>query len=394
MGVPLVAFFGARGGAGRHTLSANFSEDITYSESSPSVLVVDMDLYTRALTSGFTEGDYTHCPTLEDYLGVGREGARFALNVTLYKRNPVGGKLMLIPAPKKADARIFPEASGDILSTVQEFFTRAAESCSAACIVVDCGVDVNPITAAVAELADRVFLVGLNEETTLAARQEIPGRIRGFQPLFRSRKICLVVNKVRGRVKGVSCKHVSIPFIIDVVNQSEGVDKSKLDRLRLVLFDNCVLHLLRVAFGEDRPGLVPELEGILGTGWKRLLDPRGGIRNIPRFRWTVALGWLFPVGGFLIGLSVLLRASGVQQGFQVAIAFSSLGMVSMAVGAPFWKKARELSNAMNWMVAEKAEGLLKLLHSGPANRKILKQLLHLAEDDGKSPPIRSARWED
>ena len=66
--IPIVAFFGARGGVGKTTIARKFAEHVVKASVRPNVLIVDTDVYNRGMTVEMTSEMPFTCKTVHDYI--------------------------------------------------------------------------------------------------------------------------------------------------------------------------------------------------------------------------------------------------------------------------------------------------------------------------------------
>lgn len=99
--VPIIAFFGTKGGVGKTTISSRFAEYVTYGPGNPNVLMLDFDVQQRGMTINFTSGLGFSSNTIHEYMTEKLEIFDEAIDVTHKKNRQIGGRLYLIPPHKQ-----------------------------------------------------------------------------------------------------------------------------------------------------------------------------------------------------------------------------------------------------------------------------------------------------
>ncbi|QWR77069.1 AAA family ATPase [Candidatus Magnetomonas plexicatena] len=240
--VPIIAFFGTKGGVGKTTITSRFAEFVSYSVNSPNILMIDFDVDHRGLTVLCSRGRGFSCKTIHEYVKDGITSLDSAIDVTEEKRLTSGGKLYLIPsahADSKLTFRVTADLNyNDLVNTIIELIKEAVSRYDIGCVVIDCGPVINPYTAAAAHIADHAFIIGQNEPISYEALSNYSHKIREFFDEFNSSKMAVILNKVRGSVKEGHGIFAVIPFTLEVVDISEGLDN--VDTIRVVLFESYI----------------------------------------------------------------------------------------------------------------------------------------------------------
>ncbi len=111
--IPVVAFFGTKGGVGKTTIARRFAELVTLARSSPNVLLVDGDVHHRGMTVEMTSQTSFSCKTVHDYVVSQNVSDIEAVNMSgIIKgaRSDSGG-LFFIPASTRESVRVFDESA-------------------------------------------------------------------------------------------------------------------------------------------------------------------------------------------------------------------------------------------------------------------------------------------
>jgi len=314
--IPVVAFFGTKGGVGKTTIAKRFAELVTMSPSSPNVLAVDLDVDHRGLTVTLAKNQPFICKTIHDYIADRDNVVSDAVDVTLQierrgaRAARSGGRLIMLPAStpeaKKIFAVIAKISYKDLLNILSSLLISAVEKYNISCVVIDCGPIINPYTAGAAQLADRAFIIGQNEPISFASLGNYAQRIQEIYPDFTTTKMKIIINKVRGweqlqeRQLQTNVFH-AIPFTIDIVDVGEGVQN--IDEMRLLMFEDHIVEIIRKIFEGDHPELIPEKDALLPPEWNGLVQKADSLEKAPRLK---RLGWL----RLLIPLGLLLMVLG------------------------------------------------------------------------------------
>jgi len=321
--VPVVAFFGTKGGVGKTTIAKRFAELVASSPAQPNVLAMDLDVDHRGLTVTLGGRLPMDCMTVHDYIAGKRTQIDEAVDVTsqMERRAETNGtgRLYLLPASTPDSAEIFRAIAdidyGQLLSILHDVVDSAVQRYDLSCVVVDCGPVINPYTAAAAHLADRAFIIGQNEPISFSSLGSYSQRIKEMYPDFTTAKMKIVINKVRGweqleeRMLTTDV-FATIPFSIDVVDISEGIEN--VDQMRLMLFENNIVEIVRNTFEGDHPELVPPNAAVVPPEWQRLVDEADRLPNAPGVRRTRFMRLLAAVGLVMLIAGIVLYYTGRQ----------------------------------------------------------------------------------
>lgn|ERR1039458_84670 len=305
LGVPVVAFFGTKGGVGKTTIARRFAELVTLAPSSPNVLLVDSDVHHRGMTVEMTSSTPVSCKTVHDYIAAKRADDVKAANMTGLIKNPRpnSGKLYFIPASNPESARVFEESAKIgpelMLQILYEMVKKAVEDYECRCVVIDCGPIIDPYTAAAAYLADRAFIIGQNEPISFSSLKTYPARIRDFYEDFSTVTMKVIINKVRGweALKERKLQEdifAAIPFTLDIVDVSEGLAAT--NEMQLMLFEDHIAQVVEKVFQADHPELIPERKDLLPPSWNELIQHADRLENAPQIKRLGKVRLLLPVG--------------------------------------------------------------------------------------------------
>lgn len=272
MDVPIIAFFGTRGGVGKTTITSRFSEFVSYGPNNPNVLMIDFDVDHRGLTVLWTRGRAFTCQTIHDYMTQQITTLDKAVDVTEEKRNGAGGKLFLIPSAHSDSRLVFKTTAlldyGELVNVIIELIKGAIVRYDISCVVIDCGPIINPYTAAAAHIADQAFIIGQNEPISYDSLSNYSYKIKEFYEGFNSSKMAVILNKVRGDVKQGYNAFAVIPFTLEVIDISEGLEN--VDRIRVSLFESYIHFIVAKVFRKDHPSFVPSQGVVLNDELKHL----------------------------------------------------------------------------------------------------------------------------
>lgn len=303
--VPVVAFFGTKGGVGKTTIARRFAEHVTLAEAAPNVLVVDVDVHNRGMTVEMTAHRPHTCKTVHDYIASKNVADVEAVDMTHQVRHgrPDSGKLHFIPASTPEADHVFDKSAEigaeNLLEILHAVIASAVEQYRCDCVVIDCGPIIDPYTAVGAVLADRAFIIGQNEPISFSNLRIYPGRIREFYEQFSTTKLKLIINKVRGweslKERGQHDEvFAAIPFTMDIVDISEGLAAS--NDMQIMIFEDHIAQIVEKVFAGDHPELIPPREQLLPEKWKSLVDNAARVAQSPRIRRLGVLRMLLPVG--------------------------------------------------------------------------------------------------
>jgi len=301
--IPVVAFFGTKGGVGKTTIMDKFATIVSRSPGTPNILLVDFDVYHRGLTILRSSDRGANHRTIHEYVGHPDLAFAGAMDVTITVDQSVG-RHYLIPAARSSASGKYETVATVSTEGLRERIVGLLE---VACIqhlidlvLIDCGPIVDKLTATATVLADQAFIIGQNEPITFAALQGYPAEIREFFQEFEAETVRVILNKVRGHVTQGRGIFAAIPFTLEEIDYSEGLEG--VDEMRLVLLDRCVYEIVRLSLEREYDHLVPGPEAAL------MPHQRAAIDAIDRYRvsnWYQQRAWRW---AWLVAGGVVLLA--------------------------------------------------------------------------------------
>jgi cellulose biosynthesis protein BcsQ len=80
--VPIIAFFGTKGGVGKTTITNKFADLVASAEKRPKVLLIDFDVDARGTTILRTRGRSFSCKAIHDYIAERSSNVEEVIDVT------------------------------------------------------------------------------------------------------------------------------------------------------------------------------------------------------------------------------------------------------------------------------------------------------------------------
>ena len=343
--VPVVAFFGTKGGVGKTTIARRFAELVTLAESAPNVLLVDGDVHHRGMTIEMTAQTPATCKTVHDYIASQNTSDVEAADMSgLVKgARPGSGRLFFVPASSPESEQVFAKSAAigaeRMLDILQKVVASAVEQYDCRCVVIDCGPIIDPYTAGAAMLADRAFIIGQNEPISFAALKTYPRQMQDFYPTFSTAKMKIIINKVRGWERLEQRKltediFAAIPFTMEIVDASEGIASA--NDMKMMLFEDQIAQILEKVFQGDHPELIAPRQSLLPREWESLIEKADQLERAPAIRRLGTLRLLLPVGllAMLVGGFLFYTSSGARHRAEVTAERDRLvEALTTAVGA-------------------------------------------------------------
>jgi cellulose biosynthesis protein BcsQ len=401
--VPVVAFYSVQGGVGKSTLAKKFAELVTIapgqSGQRPNVLLIDLDVDSRGLTSRLSEAmrqSFGNFRTAHDVFAERNVAAAQAISVTpavsLAGGNPQHrGQLYLMPAAQHGSTRLFDvmaHISSDelynlLLDMVQSLVTQYGISC----VVIDCAPGNVPYSAAAATLADFPLFIGRNDIPSYEGIRRLPEQFRemyrSFQP--QSQRVIINAVSVRKLYEERAKEHVVfdyIPLTTDVILETEGLPRT--GSLQMLLFEKYVVDIIKqVLIGKNH--LIPEAPEVLGREWIDVLQKLERAEEAPSIRRLKLLGFLLWPGGALVvlGLSVMAYSHVVQDVREVftraALIASATGVIAAAIAWYGGMARQRLLATAQKLVFSGPDEIFRRLNEGPSHRKELESMRQLAD---------------
>jgi cellulose biosynthesis protein BcsQ len=378
--VPVIAFFGTKGGVGKTTIVDKFSTLVARGSHGPKVLMVDFDVHHRGLTVLRTLDRNEKCLTVHQYLADESLTFERAFDVTKTDYSGQRGKEYLIPSSDLAAEKVYQNVShldpDAIVRRITELLRAASAKYQIDLILVDCGPIVDPLTASAAFMSDKAFIIGQNEPITFQSLQNYAMKIRDFFPGFESAKVRVILNKVRGRIIHHAAIFATIPFTMEVVDYSEGLEN--IDEIRLAYLDSCVREIISSVFRQQNSELIPGHETVLTPSQKEVIDRIANYSETKWYRRLKRLAPLFFAGCCAVLLSIVLYLLGRESGelAQSTVLTKTLPLILLALGAlaggiggvSFWN-LRRANGIMRLWERFGYEGILKLLPTKKGRQK-------------------------
>jgi len=320
--VPVVAFFGTKGGVGKTTIARRFAELVTLAPSAPNVLLVDSDVHHRGMSVEMTAHTPVTCKTVHDYIASQNTSDVEAANMSgLVKgARPGAGRLYFIPASSPESEHVFAESAKigaeRLLEILYDVVSAAVGQYDCACVVIDCGPIIDPYTAAAAMLADRAFIIGQNEPISFSSLKTYPKRMQDFYPTFSTSKMKVIINKVRGWERLEERKlqediFAAIPFTMEIVDVSEGIASA--NQMQIMLFEDHIAQVVDRVFKGDHPELIPKREELLPPAWNALVERADRLEQAAPIRRLGVLRLLLPLGILVFSVGGVLFYAGSSQ---------------------------------------------------------------------------------
>jgi cellulose biosynthesis protein BcsQ len=391
--VPLIAFFGTKGGVGKTTIVNKVSSLIARAQSRPNILMVDFDIHHRGLTVLRT-GDNFKCPTIHEYLYDENLGFNRAHEVTPSDQANEQGHEYIVPSSNLTAQNVFeslthtkPELLVERLSTLLK---EAAAKYDIKLIIIDCGPIVDPLTASAAFMSDDAFIIGQNEPITFRSLQSYTTRIREFLPDFGASNVRVILNKVRGRVTQQTAIFAVIPFTLEIVDVSEGL--TNIDEVRLTFLDDCIRDLIKNIFKINHDEFIPDYESVCTVTQRQAINMIDSYRQSTWYKRTKSLSYLLYAGLVMIAGAVAVYAVTQSSGslndassqstsqlpswLGYLLGIAGIGGLAIAiVGGRFWGRVRFANSMIRVKDKLGWEGLLALCRTKSGRKKFDEMIL-------------------
>jgi len=379
--IPVIAFFGTKGGVGKTTIVDKFSALVARATQKPNILLVDFDVHHRGLTVLRTKDQITDCRTIHEYIADIDLEFQKAQDVTPFDPTNIRGKEYLIPSSKMAAEHVFSIVAkikpAVLVDRLTKLFSTATRKYSIDLILIDCGPIVDPLTASAAFMSDMAFIIGQNEPITFQSLQNYAIRIRDFLPTFDASKVRVILNKVRGPVAKQAGIYAAIPFTMEVVDYSEGI--LNIDEIRLIYLDYCVYQIIKRVFNSKYKVLIPGAEAILTENQKTVVD---SIEKFSVSKWYRRLQKKKP--SLITGVVLLAFAAvtylvpKVYESFDISkyqwlealpSVLAGLGAILIALGIYLYFRVKSVNEIILLKESGGYEGLLELLTTREKRQK-------------------------
>ena len=380
--IPIVAFFGTKGGVGKTTIVDKFSTLVSRADKAPNILMVDFDIHHRGLTVLRTKDRFEGSRTIHEYLANDQLEFHGAQDVTPLGNFGTQGREFLIPSSNLAAEHVYKSLNRlnptDLIKRLTNLLNAAATRYNIDLILVDCGPIVDPLTASAAYMSDMAFIIGQNEPITFQSLQNYAIRIHDFLPDFNASKVRVILNKVRGLVLQKAGIYATIPFTMEVVDFSEGL--LDIDEIRLIYLDYCVHGIIKSVFREGYDSLVPGSKAVFTSDQRKVIDTIDyytGSKRYLGFRKKVIFLYagcgllLLALTTFLLPKFIDIPAKPILQWLKEYLpeGLCILGIILGGFGAFFYSRLRQASNIIRFKQKEGYEGLLRLLTTRKGRKK-------------------------
>jgi cellulose biosynthesis protein BcsQ len=374
--VPILAFFSVIGGVGKTTIANVVGDLAAVAPKGPNVLIIDMDVHSMGTTVHRTRGHFT-CRTIHQHM-IQKDSIRpedvEAEDVTntisrpavIQDNQPGGlvgepgnwgkGRVYVIPCGTMEDYYAFHEqaavSNAQVKQNLDSVIKFAVKKYNISLVLIDCSAIVDGFNAAAARVATYVLIIrDPNPECQLFLEVVRP-RLQAFYPDFDGGKLYMVMNKAGSTVTGADRYFAIIPFTPALVDTTVFVDATE---VQLMLFHADILEMMKRAFKEKYPDLIPEDRVVVPRPWLELVKRAPHLRKSLRLR----LPWLL-IGA---GLAAIAAWAGVRYGLDVdASALGVLlvaGIISIVGGGWFWNHYKDHRKHIDGLIGEREKWLLR-----------------------------------
>lgn len=423
--VPVISFFGTRGGVGKSTVAQYVAELLLSAPgidgNGPSILLVDLDVHHRQLTRQYMESTFANSPTFNDLVSLNDPSKVRALNVTAQVKvkketaNDRSGELYFIPSASRADvdayltgAKADPERVKEIMVAALQ---QAVDSHQVSCIVIDCTAIIDMYTAVAAEVSDAALCITLAEPAAFDRVDDQGARIRAIRPQFSDGLMKTVVNKYlrADRLDDLSKTRDifhSIPFTKEVLDETEGFED--VDELRLALFKDYIVQLLEKVFKFQWPELIPPPSIAFPAYMTHLATIAPKLKNsrwMKTLRAAIYLTWVgllfaaIGVGGLTYSSRMSSNVTQVEQPQEITSADSAdagyvfdrtavsnasilclvFGGVMLGLGMTAKRRNTTLNIAIDSLIQEREIWLMRQLEKGKKEQRTVMRLFEMSK---------------
>lgn len=324
-GVPIIAFFGTKGGVGKSTISNEFAEIVTRAKTSPNVLLIDFDIHARSTTITTTGGNF-NCKTVVDCIE-DRSTEAEVIDITKSKSDILqwyqkhsyqkGGKLYLFPSATKDQASLYDIASNidnkELYELTKSWIDNLTERYDINCVVIDCTAIIDRLTATAAHLSTLSPVIGeiddfMAGQTTYESLLHYIPRIKtDFFDDFNMNKLKAIYNKVRSGIE------IKVPSDMELI---ANVPEVKIDIVENLKFGKELEQMVRKyyfwnivksTFDVTHPELVSDSKVILPEKWRKLIELAPEILKSRQMKFCNFLRMCLPFGAGLAIFSAILK---------------------------------------------------------------------------------------
>jgi MinD-like ATPase involved in chromosome partitioning or flagellar assembly len=411
--VPVVAFYSVQGGVGKSTIARKFAELVTRAKSPggqhPNVLLVDLDVEASGLTYRIMGGAVAGGGTVHEAIAAGNPNVARAHNVTAKVAIASagvsrGGELYLLPAAPPGETRLFEVIkntdTSQLLDLLQQTVERLVDTFAISCVVIDCAPGGMPYSAAAATIADVPVFIGRNESASYDQIHVQTMRFKELFPQFQPTSQKVVINAValkdiyeqRARQHDIEDW---IPLTSDVIHETEGSNDRNRESLRMLLFENYIIDLIR-RFLVGRDHLIPTAHNVLSPQYHAMLRQLERVEEAPKLkRLRLLAKACIPAGLIAIVCGIVATLMGdaeflgdlqttverIRLGLLVlGAAVIGLGIFSMRERVRVEKEAQKLTTMG-------AEGVFALIKNEQTHRNLLEEMRLLSETIPRPPRV-------
>ncbi|MHC4474285.1 MAG: hypothetical protein ACYTEL_01485 [Planctomycetota bacterium] len=320
--VPVIAFFGTRGGVGKSTISSYMAELILaapgYNRNPPNVLLIDMDVNARQLSMQYVEQHVVSaCPTIHELVRLNEASQISSTNVTsLVDKPKEGGKdrphgeLFFVPSAKREHTDVYSVGANadpdELCKLLSDLIQNIVIQDNISCVILDCTAIIDNYTAAAATIADAAFCISLVEPKAFDRVDEQGEKIRHICKNFDPGKLKAILNKSRRKdridlLKKTKDVFYAIPYT-DELLRGEGFEKP--DELRVAIFKDHIVQLCDKILRHRWPELVPPPSVTVPAEIAVLSQVADKLEHSPGMKRLKMLRRLKAIGAFILAVSI------------------------------------------------------------------------------------------
>ncbi len=367
--VPIIAFFGCKGGVGKTTLSNIMADLVAVAPSGPNVLVIDMDHTVRSTTEQRTYYRFT-CRTIHGYVKMDsikdEDVEAEDVTDTIARRGGlVGdpeswgkGHVYVIPSADKDDIdtwQVMAKSTDQhIYQVLRTVIDAAVKKYNISCVVMDCTPDLGRYTAAPAHVASDGFIVRDHLPECDKVMERYRPTLKEFFPDFDANKMHNIYNKAVGTVKSGGY-FIVIPYTPDLIVMSGSL--LDVGDVQMMLFHQYCLEMVRRLLGKTHPQLIPQNEVIVSKSWMEVIKQAPKLRKSSRFQIPK---WLIGIGAAAIAAWAAI-AYGLNVDQPALMALPVAGVLLGFLGFTQWQALKEHRKHLDGLLKDGVPYLLEKL---------------------------------